>query len=101
MRTDHLDRPLPAHRRGTLSGMDAAPELTRTYLQRVPRWWRARTLQPSCRPAASGLCRWRMARHVRCRASSLASCAADDARIRRRDWIIPPPGLLIPSLRGL
>ncbi|CCG35305.1 hypothetical protein XMIN_256 [Xanthomonas citri pv. mangiferaeindicae LMG 941] len=31
----------------------------------------------------------------------LASCAADDARIRRRDWIIPPPGLLIPSLRGL
>ncbi|PNV28424.1 hypothetical protein xavtCFBP7764_14330 [Xanthomonas citri] len=62
---------------------------------------RARTLQPSCRSAASGLCRWRMARHVRCRASSLASCAADDARIRRRDWIIPPPGLLIPSLRGL
>ncbi|MCC8504060.1 hypothetical protein LN562_21690, partial [Xanthomonas euvesicatoria pv. euvesicatoria] len=39
MRTDHLARSLPAHRRGTLSGMDAAPELTRTYLQRVPRWW--------------------------------------------------------------
>ncbi len=39
MRTDPLDRSLPAHRRGTLSGMDAAPEPTGTYLQRVPRWW--------------------------------------------------------------
>ncbi|SUZ29472.1 hypothetical protein CPBF424_33120 [Xanthomonas euroxanthea] len=38
-RTDHLDWSLPAHRRGTLSGMDAAPEPTRTYLRRVPRWW--------------------------------------------------------------
>ncbi|PPT44768.1 hypothetical protein XarbCFBP8132_01945 [Xanthomonas arboricola] len=37
--TDHLDRSLPAHRRGTLSGMDAAPEPTRTYLRRVLRWW--------------------------------------------------------------
>ncbi|PPT85566.1 hypothetical protein XarbCFBP8149_16865 [Xanthomonas arboricola] len=26
-------------RRGTLSGMDAAPEPTRTYLRRVPRWY--------------------------------------------------------------
>ncbi|NHF68413.1 hypothetical protein FFY45_22435 [Xanthomonas hortorum] len=34
-RTDHLDWPLPAHRRGTLRGMDAAW----TYLRRVPRWW--------------------------------------------------------------
>ncbi|MBB3814549.1 hypothetical protein FHY13_002920, partial [Xanthomonas arboricola] len=25
MHTDHLDWSLPAHRRGTLSGMDAAP----------------------------------------------------------------------------
>ncbi|RFF40021.1 hypothetical protein DZD52_08415 [Xanthomonas nasturtii] len=33
------DGSLPAHRRGTSSGMDAAPELTRTYLQRVLRWW--------------------------------------------------------------
>ncbi|PPT17170.1 hypothetical protein XaCFBP7622_20905, partial [Xanthomonas arboricola] len=24
---------------GTLSGMDAAPEPTWTYLRRVPRWW--------------------------------------------------------------
>ncbi|PPT32512.1 hypothetical protein XaCFBP7622_05110 [Xanthomonas arboricola] len=37
--TDHLHSPLPAHRRGTLSGMDAAPEPTRTYLRRVLRWW--------------------------------------------------------------
>ncbi|PNV29130.1 hypothetical protein xavtCFBP7764_06980 [Xanthomonas citri] len=28
-----------AHRCGTLSGMDAAPEPTRTYLRRVPRWY--------------------------------------------------------------
>ncbi|PPU75475.1 hypothetical protein XcuCFBP2542_14160 [Xanthomonas cucurbitae] len=39
MRTDPLDWSLPAHRRGTLGGMDAAKELTRTYLQRVLRWW--------------------------------------------------------------
>ncbi|CAD1788360.1 hypothetical protein XSP_000910 [Xanthomonas euroxanthea] len=39
MHTDPLDWSLPAHRRGTLSGMDAAPEPTRTYLRRVPRWW--------------------------------------------------------------
>ncbi|KKY04487.1 hypothetical protein NY64_22150, partial [Xanthomonas citri pv. fuscans] len=37
MHTDQLDWSLPAHRRGTLGGMDAAKELTRTYLQRVPR----------------------------------------------------------------
>ncbi|PPV08006.1 hypothetical protein XbrCFBP1976_04700 [Xanthomonas bromi] len=66
MRPDHLDGPLPAHRRGTLSGMDAAPEPTGTYLRRVPRWWagkgalqqtrsvevgRARAMQPIHRPA--------------------------------------------------
>ncbi|PPU58655.1 hypothetical protein XcodCFBP4690_20035 [Xanthomonas codiaei] len=39
MHADHLDRPLPARRRGTLGGMDAATELTWTYLQRVLRWW--------------------------------------------------------------
>ncbi len=39
MHTDRLDWSLPAHRRGTLSGMDAAPEPTRTYLRRVLRWW--------------------------------------------------------------
>ncbi|MBB3822013.1 hypothetical protein FHY21_002240 [Xanthomonas arboricola] len=39
MQTDHLHWSLPAHRRGTLGGMDAATELTWTYLQRVPRWW--------------------------------------------------------------
>ncbi|SYZ53174.1 hypothetical protein CPBF367_12360 [Xanthomonas arboricola pv. juglandis] len=38
-RTDHLDWSLPAHPRGTLSGMDAAPEPTGTYLRRVLRWW--------------------------------------------------------------
>ncbi|MGN5513673.1 hypothetical protein GS643_06480 [Xanthomonas hortorum pv. gardneri] len=36
MHTDQLDGSLPAHRRGTLRGMDAA---TRKYLRRVPRWW--------------------------------------------------------------
>ncbi|PPU36252.1 hypothetical protein XspCFBP7912_07910 [Xanthomonas sp. CFBP 7912] len=39
MRTDQLDWSLPAHRRGTLGGMDAATERTWTYLQRVLRWW--------------------------------------------------------------
>ncbi|QER95806.1 hypothetical protein FLG15_18365 [Xanthomonas phaseoli pv. dieffenbachiae] len=39
MRTDQRDWSLPAHRRGIVSGMDAAPELTRPYLQRVLRWW--------------------------------------------------------------
>ncbi|MFS8374898.1 hypothetical protein EIQ07_00855 [Xanthomonas campestris pv. campestris] len=39
MRTDHLDWSLSAHRRRTLGGMDAATELTGTYLQRVLRWW--------------------------------------------------------------
>ncbi|PPT16862.1 hypothetical protein XaCFBP7622_21050 [Xanthomonas arboricola] len=37
--TDRLDRSLSVHRRGTLSGMDAAPEPTGTYLRRVPRGW--------------------------------------------------------------
>ncbi|NJC39286.1 hypothetical protein GGR60_003861 [Xanthomonas arboricola] len=39
MHTDHLAWSLPAHRCGTLSGMDAAPEPTWTYLRRVLRWW--------------------------------------------------------------
>ncbi|PPU99534.1 hypothetical protein XpopCFBP1817_02615 [Xanthomonas populi] len=39
MHTDHLDWSLSAHRRGTFCGMDAAEELTWTYLQRVPRRW--------------------------------------------------------------
>ncbi|PPU94091.1 hypothetical protein XpopCFBP1817_10180 [Xanthomonas populi] len=37
--TDPLDWSLRAHRRGTLSGMDAAQEPTGTYLRRVLRWW--------------------------------------------------------------
>ncbi|MCE4283058.1 hypothetical protein LYZ78_21655, partial [Xanthomonas hortorum pv. vitians] len=36
LHTDHLDWSLPAHRRGTLCGMDAAEEPTWTYLRRVP-----------------------------------------------------------------
>ncbi|KHM90981.1 hypothetical protein OR60_20645 [Xanthomonas vesicatoria] len=44
LHNDQLDWSLSAHRRGTLSGMDAAPELTRTYLQRVPRWWAGKGL---------------------------------------------------------
>ncbi|PPT72354.1 hypothetical protein XarbCFBP8150_04520 [Xanthomonas arboricola] len=39
MHTDHFHWSLPAHRRGILRGMDAAPEPTRTYLRRVLRWW--------------------------------------------------------------
>ncbi|ASK91581.1 hypothetical protein XAP3CFBP6996_016415 [Xanthomonas citri pv. fuscans CFBP 6996] len=39
MHTDQLDGSLPAHRRGSLGGMDAATELTWTYLQHVLRWW--------------------------------------------------------------
>ncbi|MDG4489648.1 hypothetical protein G8D19_11265 [Xanthomonas vesicatoria] len=37
--TDQCHGSLPAHRRRTLGGMDAATELTGTYLQRVLRWW--------------------------------------------------------------
>ncbi|PMR86301.1 hypothetical protein C1H21_19545 [Xanthomonas arboricola pv. juglandis] len=37
--TDQLDWSLSAHRRGTLRGMDAAPEPTWTSLRRVPRGW--------------------------------------------------------------
>ncbi|MFS8433310.1 hypothetical protein EIQ01_11635 [Xanthomonas campestris pv. raphani] len=44
MRTDHLDWSLSAHRRRTLGGMDAATELTGTYLQRVLRWWAGKGL---------------------------------------------------------
>ncbi|MDG4481926.1 hypothetical protein G8D20_03800 [Xanthomonas vesicatoria] len=44
MHTDHRHWSLPAHRRGTLGGMDAATELTWTYLQRVPRWWAGKGL---------------------------------------------------------
>ncbi|PPT41164.1 hypothetical protein XabCFBP2524_01060 [Xanthomonas axonopodis pv. begoniae] len=44
MRTDHPDGSLPAHRRGTLRGMEAAPEPTWTYLRRVPRWWAGKGL---------------------------------------------------------
>ncbi|XNL33503.1 hypothetical protein FMO13_10775 [Xanthomonas phaseoli pv. dieffenbachiae] len=39
VRTDQRDWPLPAHRRRTRGGMDAATELAWTYLQRVPRGW--------------------------------------------------------------
>ncbi|QBG84506.1 hypothetical protein EYR27_12205 [Xanthomonas oryzae] len=49
--TDHLDRSLPAHRRGTLGGMDAAKELTGRYLQRVPRWWAGK--DPAAKPQTS------------------------------------------------
>ncbi|SUZ28841.1 hypothetical protein CPBF424_26680 [Xanthomonas euroxanthea] len=52
LRTDYPDWSLPAHRRGTLSGMDAAPEPTRTYLRRVLRWWAGKDLQQSRRSSA-------------------------------------------------
>ncbi|WP_143706727.1 hypothetical protein [Xanthomonas oryzae] len=54
MRIDHLKWSLPAHRRGTLGGMDAAKELTGTYLQRVLRCARARTLQQTRRRRGRG-----------------------------------------------
>ncbi|SOO17525.1 hypothetical protein XFF6992_170118 [Xanthomonas citri pv. fuscans] len=37
---------MPAHRRGTLGGMETATELTGTYLQRVRDGERARAKQP-------------------------------------------------------
>ncbi|NHF64356.1 hypothetical protein FFY45_00800 [Xanthomonas hortorum] len=51
MHTDHLDWSLPAYRRGTLCGMDAAEEPTRTYLRRVLRWWAGK--DPAARPQIS------------------------------------------------
>ncbi|PPT46879.1 hypothetical protein XarbCFBP8147_18905 [Xanthomonas arboricola] len=53
--TDHPDRSLPAHRRGTLRGMDAAYEPTWTYLRRVLRWWAGKGPQPGHRSHASTL----------------------------------------------
>ncbi|PPT39062.1 hypothetical protein XarjCFBP7653_11805 [Xanthomonas arboricola] len=81
MHTDRLDWPLPGHRRGTLSGMDAAPEPTWTYLRRVLRWWAGKG------PAANAQ------RRVRCAltrqlvgAHLKAVCRA--VRIRRRGFTI-------------
>ncbi|PPU83042.1 hypothetical protein XhhCFBP4925_07980 [Xanthomonas hortorum pv. hederae] len=51
MHTDTLDWSLPAHRRGTLCGMDAAEEPTGTYLRRVPRWWAGKG--PAAKPQIS------------------------------------------------
>ncbi|QER94708.1 hypothetical protein FLG15_11920 [Xanthomonas phaseoli pv. dieffenbachiae] len=54
--TDHLDRPLPAHRRGT----DVAQALARTHCS-VPRWWACKGLAAKpqvCRPA-----KWHHAAH--------------------------------------
>ncbi|AKK63053.1 hypothetical protein ACQR5V_03800 [Xanthomonas oryzae pv. oryzicola] len=39
LHTDQHHWFLPTHCRGTLGGMDATAELTRTYVQRVLRWW--------------------------------------------------------------
>ncbi|APO95600.1 hypothetical protein BJD12_11235 [Xanthomonas vesicatoria ATCC 35937] len=52
--TGHRHWSLPAHRRGTLGGMDAATELTWTYLQRVPRWWAGKDQWQTPRPRARG-----------------------------------------------
>ncbi|PPT40724.1 hypothetical protein XarjCFBP7653_09045 [Xanthomonas arboricola] len=82
MRTDYPDWSLPAHRRGTLSGMDAAPEPTWTYLRRVPRWWagkgpaansqrRGRTCGVSCDGG-----RARARQHTRSVEDVLAACPA-------------------------
>ncbi|RFF67394.1 hypothetical protein D0A40_10785 [Xanthomonas campestris pv. raphani] len=51
MHTDTLDWSLPAHRRGTLCGIDAVEELTWTYLQRVPRRWTGQG--PAAKPQIS------------------------------------------------
>ncbi|PPT33034.1 hypothetical protein XabCFBP2524_19490 [Xanthomonas axonopodis pv. begoniae] len=53
MTTGRLDWSLPAHRRRTLGGMDAATELTWTYLQRVPRWWAGKGLAASAQIMSS------------------------------------------------
>ncbi|PPU24744.1 hypothetical protein XspCFBP7912_21445, partial [Xanthomonas sp. CFBP 7912] len=41
--------------RGTLGGMDAATELTWTYLQRVLRWWAGRGPAAKCRASTPQL----------------------------------------------
>ncbi|PKV13784.1 hypothetical protein CVO74_05170 [Xanthomonas prunicola] len=71
MRTGQLDWPLPAHRRGTLGGMDAATEPTGTYLWRVLRWWAGKGL--AAKPQVS------------CSAPTLSQCliAPRDAFISR------------------
>ncbi len=51
MHTDHLDWSLPAHRRGTVCGMDAAIEPPGTDSRRVPRWWAGKGL--AARPQIS------------------------------------------------
>ncbi|AUI90067.1 hypothetical protein EBA01_07285 [Xanthomonas oryzae pv. oryzae] len=47
MYTDQPGWSLPAHRRGTRGGMDAAAELAWTDLPRVLRWWAGKGLQPN------------------------------------------------------
>ncbi|PPU07655.1 hypothetical protein XarjCFBP7645_08520 [Xanthomonas arboricola] len=56
LHTDHLHWSLPAHRRGILSGMDAAPEPTGTYLRRVPRWWAGKG--PASKPQIRRSAEW-------------------------------------------
>ncbi|PPU52281.1 hypothetical protein XarbCFBP6827_12385 [Xanthomonas arboricola] len=76
VQTDHLDWSLPAHRRGTSRGMDAA---TRTYSRRVPRWWAARALQPNL-----GFATDRMRRNP-----DAASCLLVTAHTDHLDWSLP------------
>ncbi|MBB3807843.1 hypothetical protein FHR51_004044 [Xanthomonas arboricola] len=56
LRTDHLDWSLPAHRRGTLSGMDAAPEPPWTDSRRVPRRWAGKGPAANAQPRSSARC---------------------------------------------
>ncbi|RJS05615.1 hypothetical protein XnspCFBP7698_05345 [Xanthomonas sp. CFBP 7698] len=51
MHADHLHWSLPAHRRRTLSGMDAAPEPPGTDSRRVLRWWAGKG--PAAKPRIS------------------------------------------------
>ncbi|RFF37462.1 hypothetical protein DZD52_16590 [Xanthomonas nasturtii] len=55
LRNDHRDWSLPAHRRGTLSSMDAAPELQGRTCSVSCDGGRARALQKTRRRAAPSL----------------------------------------------
>ncbi|PPT35270.1 hypothetical protein XarjCFBP7653_18660 [Xanthomonas arboricola] len=80
MHTDRLDWLLPAHRRGTLSGMDAAPEPTRTYLRRVLRWWAGKG------PAANSQ---RQERGALTAPDSWSAALSKTMHTAHLDWLLP------------
>ncbi|PPT30868.1 hypothetical protein XaCFBP7622_11530 [Xanthomonas arboricola] len=99
----HLDWSLPAHRRGTLSGMDAAPEPTRTYLRRVLRWWAGKGPAANPRLCRSGALTARRCAGIGLRTRPLVSRFAkrrihgtqgclDNRRLTALKQLTSPPG---------